>query len=102
MCRRYKSSPPPQPDAHGYVEQMIAGRCYEVSWSLTGDRLQIVAMSGSMHSATRDTGKGSVEDQARGMIIELWEKLRSQGRVAVVGKLQAGGVVAMMERPAER
>lgn len=78
MVRRSKSAHLPPADAAGRVEMRVAGVLVEADWSLRGDRLTIVSPVGQFHAATRDPLKGSVEDQARGMIVELWLALRAR------------------------
>lgn len=80
MGGRFKSAPARQADAFGYVEMRIAGRMMQVSWSMTGDTLTIVSPVGQHYTARRDPTKGSEEDQARGMILELWTALRERLR----------------------
>lgn len=80
MGGRFKSGPAPGPDASGYVEMRIAGTMMQVNWSRTGDHMTIVSPVGQFHAAKRDPIKGSDEDQARAMILELWEALRTGRR----------------------
>lgn len=72
----------PPPLASGYVEMRVAGTMMEVAWTLRGGQLTIVSPVGQFHCAERDPFCGSVEDQARGMIPELWEALKDRARAS--------------------
>lgn len=51
----------------------VAGSMVECAWQLRGDDLSISHWIGGSHREKRDPTKGTVEDQARGMILALWQ-----------------------------
>ncbi len=79
MSSRTRYRPVPAPDASGVVESRIAGVLFSCPWSLHGARVTIVWLD-RLYSQTRDPMKGTVEDQARGMILELWQTLAARSR----------------------
>jgi hypothetical protein len=85
MSLHFKPTPLSPPDARGYVEALVAGRAFEVAWSLRGEEVRVVGLGGQLRVARRDPGRGSVQDQARGMALELWLAVNGRGAVSRPG-----------------
>jgi hypothetical protein len=69
----------------------LGGAMMECSWALRGDELSISHWVGGSYREPRDPAKGSVEDQARGMILKLWEVNAERQRMRSRERAVKGG-----------